>query len=122
MQGSGRIVGHAVIRLSRSTGTTNIRRIYSRPPPTLLVSSTSPTNRGYRRTALNLKDDDDKRHKLGKDAEKQTPEESGKKLSETSDQDAKVLEKDSMKEKQAGEVESTGSKEKRTKESKTPKT
>jgi len=69
---------------------------------------------------VNLKDDDDKRFKSGKNVEKQTVEESEKKLGETND--AKMVEKDSAKENQVGEAESTGSKEKRTKESKIQKT
>jgi hypothetical protein len=126
MQISGRILvssaRHTVFRLSRSTGANGVRRLHSRPPPSLFVNTTALQRRGYRRTSLNLKDDDDKRHKSGKDMEKQIPaEESEKKVdSLANDQDAKIVEKtvDSTKESKSGGSESPGSKEKRTKESK----
>ena len=120
---------HTVLRLSRITGTNGIRRFHSPPPPSLLISSPSIQRRGYRRTTLNLKDDDDKRHKSGKDVEKQVPAEESEKKSGLvdaleNDQDSKMVEKvvESTKENKAGESESTGSKEKRTKEPKNQKT
>lgn len=131
MQRSGRTLASSarltVFRVSRSTGANGIRRFHSRPPPSLLVSSTGLQRRGYRQTALNLKDDDDKRHKSGKEIEKQIPAEESEKKSwvvdSANDQDAKVVEKavDSAKEKQLGESESSGSKEKRIKEQKNQK-
>ena len=100
----------------------------SRPPPSLLVSSTGLQQRGYRRTLVNLKDDDDKRHKSGKEVEKQSPVEDSEKnsgviQSPVNDQDSKADEKgvESAKENKSGEHESTGSKEKRTRESKDKK-
>jgi hypothetical protein len=133
MQGSGRMLvsstRHTVLRLSRSTGTNGIRRFHSAPPPSLLVGSTGLQRRGYRRTTLNLKDDDDKRHRSGKDVEKPVPPEEPEKKpgaveSPENVQDSKMVEKtvESTKENKAGESESTGSKEKRTKEPKNQKT
>ena len=132
MHGSGRVLAssarHTIYRLSRNTGINGLRTINSRPPPSLLVSSIGVQRRGYRRTLVNLKDDDDKRHKSGKEVEKQsTVEDSEKKSavveSPVNDQDSKAVEKgaESAKENKSGEQESTGSKEKRTKESKDKK-
>lgn len=129
MQGSGRIFAssarHTIYRLSRNAGTIGLRRLNSRAPPSLLVCSTGLQRRGYRRTLVNLKEDDDKRHKSGKEVEKQSPVEDSEKKSDVveslvNDQDSTVVEKaaESSKENKSGETESAGSKEKRTKESK----
>ena len=132
MHGSGRILAssarYTIYRLSRNTGTNGLRTVHLRPPPSLLVSLTGLQRRGYRRTLVNLKDDDDKRHKSGKDVEKQSPGEDSEKKSgvvesPVNDQDSKVVEKvvESTKENKSGEQDSAGSKDRRTKEPKEKK-
>ena len=131
MHGSSRILAssrHTIYRLSRNTGANGLRTVYLRPPPNLLVSLTGLQRRGYRRTLVNLKDDDDKRRKSGKDVEKQSQEEdsekkSGAVQSPVNDQDSKVVEKatESTKENKSEEQDSAGSKDKRTKEPKEKK-
>jgi hypothetical protein len=132
MHGSGRMLAssarHTIYRLSRNTGTNGLRTYTSTPPPSLIVSSIGLQRRGYRRTLVSLKEDDDKRHKSGKDVEKQSPVEETEKKSGTvessvNNHDSKDVEKgvESAKENKSGEQESTGSKEKRTKESKDKK-
>jgi len=117
MQGSGRLLTssarHTVLRLSQHSRTTSIRTIYSRPPPpTLVVSSSSGfQQRGYRRSAVTLKEDDDKPKRSGKDVEKHKDESEKKPV-------AKDEALESAKDTEAGESESTGSKEKRSKREK----
>lgn len=135
MQSSGRALvssaRYTVLRLSRQTSTNaGVRNFYSRPPPSFLVSGVVGQRRGYRRTPANLKEDDDKRSKSGKDVDKSTAEEAEKQQtvpeveSPENDQDTKAVEKavDSAKETKSVESESTGTKEKRTREPKSQKT
>ena len=134
MQSSGRVLissaRHTVFRLSRQTGSTGVRTFYSRPPPTLLVSSAELQRRGYRRTPTSLKEDDDKRSKSGKEVENPVPEESEKQKpaaeveSPENDHDTKVAEKavESAKSEKTVESEPAGSKEKRTREPKSHRT
>jgi hypothetical protein len=129
MQSSGRLLitsaRHNVVRLSRQTGTPSIvRTLYSPSPPSQLLSSANSQRRGYRRTAVALKEEDDKRSKSSKDVEKQ-PSESDKQKpgeeveSSKNDPDAKVVENavESAKDK-SPEAEATGPKEKRRREPK----
>jgi hypothetical protein len=135
MQSSSRVLvasaRASVLRISRQNG---IRSFYSRPPPSILVSNTSVQRRGYRRSAVSLKEDDDKRGRSHKDVgnkEKQVEEHEKNKSSvdvdsPASDQDAKLAEKavESAEKGKSVEAESTSGKEvkeKRTKESKREK-
>jgi len=117
MQGSGRLLTssarHTVLRLSQHSRRTSIRPIYSRPPPLSLVvgSSSGLQQRGYRRTAVTLKEDDDKPKRSGKDVEKQKDDSEKKPM--TKDEPV-----ESAKDAESGEAESTGSKEKRSKREK----
>ena len=116
MQGSGRLLAssarHTVLRLSQHSRTTSIRTIYSRPPPpSLVVSSSGIQQRGYRRTAVTLKEDDDKPKKSGKDVEKQKDDSEKKSV-------AKDETFESAKDTESGEAESAGGKEKRSKREK----
>jgi len=126
MQGSGRILvssaRQTISRLSQTSGTAGIKPFYSsRPPPSLLLSSTSlQQRRGYRRTVANLKDDDEKRHKPGKDVDKRDQPEDAATKSEIEDSKSADKTASSTKESKSGEAESTGTKEKRTKNQKPP--
>ena len=116
MQGSGRLftssARHNLVRLSQQSRATSIRTIHSRPPPlSLVVSSTGVQQRGYRRTTVLLKEDDDKPRKSGKDVEKQKDD--SEKRSVNKDEAS-----ESAKDPESGEAESTGSKEKRSKREK----
>lgn len=136
MQSSGRALvssaRYTVLRLSRqSSGNPGLRAFYSGLPPRFLAGgAVGRQTRGYRRTAVSLKEEDDKRSKSGKDVDKSTSENVEKKQSvpETerpeTDQDAKVVEKvaESAKDNKSVESETTGTKEKRTREPKTQKT
>src|SRR5579859_6156135 len=57
MQSSSRVLvasaRASVLRISRQNG---IPSLYSRPPPSILVSNTSVQRRGYRRSAVSLKE------------------------------------------------------------------
>jgi hypothetical protein len=116
MQGSGRLLTssarHTVLRLSQHSRTSSIRTIYSRPPPpSFVVSSSGVQQRGYRRSAVTLKEDDEKPKKTGKDVEKQKDDSEKKSV-------AKDEAFESAKDPESGEAESTGVKEKRTKREK----
>jgi hypothetical protein len=126
MQGSGRVLvasaRRSIIRLSRHT---TVHTIYSRPPPSLTLGSVGVQRRGYRQSAVVLKEDDDKRHKSGKDIEgkeKSSPEghENGKKIGDSpeTEQDAKTVEKTESAKDKTVEPETSSVKEKRTREPK----
>ena len=125
MQSSGRVLvssaRSSVLRLSRHNHSRGIRTFHSRPPPGILVSSLGVQRRGYRRTTVSLKEDDDKRSKTPKDVEKQSPEESDQQKSAVDrdsavkDEDSKEKTVDAAKEKSV-ESESTGPKERRTRQ------
>jgi hypothetical protein len=130
MQSSGRLLvssaRHTAVRLSRQTGTPSIRTLYSRQPPSQLLSSADSQRRGYRRTAVIFKEEDDKRSKSTKDVEKQPSEESDKQKpgeEVESPTNAKVVENtvESAKDK-SPEAETTGTKEKRKREPKSERT
>jgi len=137
MQSSGRALvssaRYTVLRLSRQTSANvGIRNFYSRPPPTFQVSSVVGQRRGYRRTPTSLKEDEDKRSKSGKEVDKPTAEEVEKQQpvpeveSPENEQEAKVSEKavesSAKDDKSVESSESTGTKEKRTREPKNQKT
>ena len=78
--------------------------LYHRPLPSLLFTSPAlRQHRNYRRSSVILKDDDDKRHKQGKDGDKHSPavDETDKKSVE--EQDAKAVDKEPSKESKTGE-------------------
>ena len=133
MQTSGRVLVSSarstVLRLSRNNGTPSVRTFYSRPPPSILTSSGVVQRRGYRRTTVSLKEDDDKRSKTGKDIDKPSPEESDQQKpaadleSTAKGEDSKTSEKEVVSAKdKATESESSGAKERRPRESKSQKT
>lgn len=131
MQGSGRIfvsTARLTTRLSRIPGTNGVRTFHSKPPPALLASSAGLQRRGYRRTIQSLKEDDDKKNKPGKEVDNQSHGDSSRKKtgdvqSQANDQDSKAeIAAESAKENKSGDTESTGSKEKRSKEPKNQKT
>jgi hypothetical protein len=126
MQSSGRVLvasaRRSVVRLSRHT---TVRTIYSRPPPSLTLGSVDGQRRGYRKSAVVLKEDDDKRHKSGKDVEEKEKSsleghEKGKKIvdSAETEQDAKTAEKMESAKDKTVESETSSVKEKRTREPK----
>jgi hypothetical protein len=125
MQGTGRLLvssARYTARLSQGSGAGGIRTFYSRPPPSVLVSTSAVQRRGYRRSATAFKEDDDKRSKPGKDAEKRSEEKDVD--SSARDQSPKGAEKpvESARGPKSGEPEFSGSKERRTKDPKTQKT
>ena len=136
MQSSGRALvssaRYTVLRLSRqSGGNPGLRTFYSGPPPRFLaVGAVGGQTRGYRRTAVSLKEEDDKRSKAGKEVDKSTSENAEKKQSvpeaerTETDQDAKIVDKvvESAKDNKSVESVTTGTKEKRPREPKSQKT
>jgi hypothetical protein len=94
MQGTGRVIISSALRRSRVQGRIAVRLIYPRPPLAVLGGEFIQ-RRGYRRTAAVFKEDEeDKPHKVGKEADKkEVVEEAEKQPIVAKGEEAKTVEK-----------------------------
>jgi hypothetical protein len=105
MQGSGRILlsttRSTALRLTRAFA---IQRRHPPPPTLLFTPATALQRRGYRPSAVVLKDDDKKHKPGGKEVEKQSSADETEKRT-VEEQDAKAVDKESGTETKSGEEE-----------------